>query len=123
VAEASAPYIWLGPRWGAWLEFGADHSHAAFQRVADWLQAELGAVVVEALPSQDDDAKEYLWMQVGQARLLLMRKVGCGVGLGAERPDIPLLLRIGTAFGARCRGWRWPLYRLWQRLFGGARPA
>jgi hypothetical protein len=121
VAETSAPYIWLGPRWHAWLEFGRDHSHGAFQRVADRLQSEFGAVVVEALPSLADDAKEYLWMQVGRARLLLMRKVGCGVGLSAEYPDIPLLLRIGEGFGARCRGWRWPLYRLWQRLFGRAR--
>ncbi len=120
MAGAPTPYIWLGPRWSAWLEFGPDHSRGAFLRVADRLRGEFGAVVVEALPAPAEDAKEYSWMQVGQARLLLMRKVGCGVGLGADFPDIPLLLHIGAVFGAKCRGWRWPLYRLGQRLFGGA---
>ena len=121
MADAS-PYIWLGPGWHAWLEFGPDHSPEAFRRVADGLRIEFGAVVLEAMPNPAVDGKEYLWLQVGGARLLLMRKLGCGVGLNAEYPDVPLLLRIGAAFGVECRGWRWPLYRLWRRLFGVARP-
>lgn len=120
MAGASTPYIWLGPRWSAWLEFGPDNSREVFQRVADRFRDEIGAVVVDSLPAPVEDAKEYSWMQVGQARLLLMRKVGCGVGLSADYADIPLLLHIGAVFGAQCRGWRWPLYRLWRRLFGGA---
>jgi hypothetical protein len=123
MAGAAGPYIWLGPRWDAWLEFGPDNTRAAFERVAHRLQSEFGATVVEALPNPAEDAKEYLWVQVGQARLLLMRQVGCGVGLSAAYPDLPLLLRIGAAFGASPRGWRWPLYHLWRRFAGRRRRA
>jgi hypothetical protein len=120
MAEAPAAYVWLGPRWGAWLEFGPDGSHAAFRRLAARLRDEFGAVAVEALPNPADDGKEYLWLQVGGARLLLMRNGWGGVGLGANYPDVPQLLRIAAAFGAPLRGWRWPLYRLWRRVRGQA---
>ena len=118
MVEAAAPYIWLGPRWYAWLAFGPDGSHAAFERVADRLRAEFGAVAVEALLNPAAGDKEYLWLQVGPSRLLLMRRAGCGVGLGASHPDVPQLARVGAAFGASRRGWRWPLYDLWCRLTG-----
>jgi hypothetical protein len=114
----TSPYVWLGPRWSAWLEFGPDHTSAAFQQVADRLRDEFGAVETEALPNPTDIGKEYQWLQVGSARLLLMRNDRCGVGLNAAYPDVPLLLRIGTAFGACRRGWRWPLYQLWRGLVG-----
>jgi len=118
VSQSSDPHIWLGPGWYAWLEFGPDHTHAALQQVAERLQREFGAVVVEAMPSVADEHKEYVWLQIDHARLLLMRKVGCGVGLNAQYPDVPLLLRIGEAYGAVRRGWRWPLYRAWRSLPG-----
>ena len=121
MADATLPYIWLGPAWNAWLEFGPDNSRAVFERVAQRLQNEFGAAIVEAMPNPAEDGKEYLWLQVGAARLLLMRKAGCGVGLSAAYPDLPLLLRIGTTFGATLKGWRWPFYHLWRRLIGQAR--
>jgi hypothetical protein len=54
---------------------------------------------------------------VGEARFLLMRN-HLGIALHAEYPHVPLLLRVAENFGAECRGWRWPLYRLWRRIVG-----
>jgi hypothetical protein len=115
--KPSTPYIWLGPRWYAWLEFGPDSSRAAFQQVARRVCDEFEGSVADILPGLRDEDKEYAELRVGAARLLLMRKPGLGVGLGAACPNVPLLLRIGAAFGAGCQGWRWPLYRIWRRLF------
>jgi hypothetical protein len=100
------------------LEFGPDCRHEAFTAIARRLSGALGGSVAEVLPDARDDGKEYAEVQVGSARLLLMRKPGLGVGLGASCPDVPLLLRVAALYGAECRGWRWPLYRLWRRLFG-----
>ena len=110
---AEAPYIWLGPRWYAWLEFGPGWSHAAFERLADRLCGEFGGVRAEALPNPADEGKEYLYLRFGRFELLLMRRDGW-TGLGAFYPDVPHVLRIGEAFGATRRGWRWPLYRAWR---------
>lgn len=121
MANAALPYIWLGPGWDAWLEFGPDNCRAAFERVAQRLQNDFGANIVEAMPNPAEDGKEYWWLQVGEARLLLMRKADCGVGLSAVYPDLPLLLRIGAAYGATLKGWRWPFYHLWRRLIGQPR--
>jgi hypothetical protein len=118
--EATAPYIWLGPRWYAWLEFGPDCRHDTFAAIARRVSGEFGGSISEVLPSSQDDGKEYAEVQVGSARLLLMRKPGLGIGLGASYPDVPLLLRVAALYRAECRGWRWPLYRLWQRLSGRA---
>ncbi|MFO0970601.1 MAG: hypothetical protein U0793_34110 [Gemmataceae bacterium] len=113
MANAVGPYIWLGPRWDAWLEFGPENSRARFEAIARRLKEEFGATVLEALPNPAEDGKEYVWLQVGRAAMLLMRKAGCGVGLSAGYRDLPELLRIGAAFGASRQGWRWPLYHLW----------
>jgi len=124
MAEKFAPYLWLGPRWYAWLEFGPDGRRATFLEIARRVCNAVGGSAVETLPSSRDEDKEYWQLQVGLARLLLMRKPPLGVGLGAALPDLPLLLRIGAMFGAECRGWRWPFYRLWRWLGGGgARPS
>lgn len=120
--QAMTPYIWLGPRWYAWLEFGPGGSHAEFERLAEWLCAEFGGVRAEALPNTDEQGKEYLYLRFGPSELLLMRR-NDQVGLGAFSPDVPLVIRIGAAFGASRRGWRWPLYNLWRRLAGLWRPA
>jgi hypothetical protein len=109
------PYVWLGPRWYAWLEFGPGGSHAAFERLADRLCTEFGGVRAEALPSPAEAGKEYLYLRFGPSELLLMRRDEW-IGLGAFYPDLPHVLRIGAAFGAVRRGWRWPLYRAWRWL-------
>jgi hypothetical protein len=119
VADATAPYIWLGPRWYAWLEFGPGGSHAAFECLADRLCNEFGGVRAESLANPADAGKEYLYLQFAASELLLMRLDQC-TALGAFYPDVPLVLRVGAAFGAVRRGWRWPLYRLWRALFGSA---
>jgi len=115
---ATAPYIWLGPRWYAWLEFGPDNRHATFVAIGERVAAELGGRFEEYLPNPADDGKEYAKIVVGEACLLMMRKDGIGAALGAECRDLPLLLRIAALYGAECRGWRWPLYRFWQRVVG-----
>lgn len=121
--KTSTPHIWLGRRWYAWLEFGPDSSRATLKQIAQQVCDEFGGSVTEVLPGPRDEDKEYVELSVGTARLLLMRKPGLGLGLGAGYPDVPQLLRIAVAFGAERRGWRWPLYRLWQQLFGSGRPA
>lgn len=115
---AETPYIWLGPRWYAWLEFGPGGAHAAFERLADRLCGEFGGVRTESLPNPGVQGKEYLYLRFGTSELLLMRRDG-SVGLGACYPSVPLVLRIGAAFGAVRRGWRWPLYRAWRWRIGG----
>ncbi len=119
---AATSSIWLGPRWYAWLEFGPGGSHAEFERLAERLCTEFGAVRAEALPDPAAGGKEYLYLRFGRSELLLMRRED-RVGLGAFYPDVPLLVRIGAAFGASRRGWRWPLYDLWCRLAGLRGPA
>jgi hypothetical protein len=103
------------------LEFGSG-GHAAFVRVADQLRTEFGAVVVDDLSNPDERGKEYLWLQVGPSRLLLMRREE-SVALGSFYPDVPQVVRVGAAFGARRRGWRWPLYDMWGWLVGHRGPA
>ena len=115
---AAAPYIWLGPGWYGWLEFGPDTRHATFAAIGERVAVELGGTVAEVLPNADDEGKEYAEVVVGAARLLLMRKDGLGIALGAAYPDLPLLLRIAAGVRAEDRGWRWPLYRLWRRVVG-----
>jgi len=114
--RAPVPYIWLGPRWYAWLEFGPDNRHATFMAIGKRVAVELGGTFEEYLPNPSDDGKEYAKVVVGGAFLLLMRRTGIGPALGAECHDLPLLLRIALLYGAEYRGWRWPLYRLWQRV-------
>ena len=112
------PYIWLGPRWYAWLEFGPDSRHATFMAIGKRVAAELGGTFEEYLPNPSDDGKEYAKVVVGGTCLLLMRRAGMGSALGAECRDVPLLLRVALLYGAKRRGWRWPLYRLWRRVAG-----
>src|SRR5262245_13558133 len=88
--EATTPYIWLGPRWHAWLEFGPDNRHATFMVIGEWVASELGGRLDEYLPDPSDDGKEYAKIMVGEACLLLMRKAGFGSALGAEYRDLPL---------------------------------
>lgn len=116
--QATTPYVWLGPGWHAWLEFGPDNCHATFVAIGERVARELGGTVVETLPNPSDEGKEYAEVVAGKARLLLMRKKPFGVALGAEYQDVPLLLRIAAMFQAERRGWRWPLYRLWQQIVG-----
>ena len=120
--KTTAPYVWLGPRWYAWLEFGPDGRHDAFTAIARRSSDEFGGSISKVGPNSQDDGKEYAEVQVGAARLLLMRKPGLGIGLGAsDYPDVPLLLRpVAALYRAECRGWRWPVYQLWQRLSGRA---
>lgn len=113
----STPYIWLGPGWYAWLELGPDFRHATFTAIAERVTQEFGGSISEVLPNPADDGKEYAELQIGTARLLLMRKPELGIGLGAAYADVPLLLQIGATFHAQRRGWRWPFY--WLRQLAG----
>jgi hypothetical protein len=114
--QTTRPYIWLGPRWYAWLEFGSDNRHTTFIALGERVAAELGGTLDVYFPNSADEGKEYAQIVVGSATLLLMRKSGLGAALGAAYRDLPLLLRIASRYDAQFRGWRWPLYRLWQRV-------
>lgn len=116
MAAATTPYIWLGPRWYAWLEFGPDNRHATFAAIGERAARDLGGTVAEVLPNTHDEGKEYAEIVVGASRLLLMRKEGLGVALGAAYADLPLLLRIAASVQAEYRGWRWALYWVWRRI-------
>jgi hypothetical protein len=107
-----APYIWLGSRWYAWLEFGPGGSHATFEQLAERLCAQFGGVRAESLPNPAQNGKEYQYRRFGSSELLLMRR-DQWVALGAFYPDVPQVLRIGAALGATRCGWRWPLYDAW----------
>lgn len=124
---ASEAYLWMGPSrlgdWNIWLEFPADMmSHEAMVEIADRLGRDFGAVVTERYPEPHfDEGKEYWRLGVGSTNLLLMRKPpDCPVGLSVTEGDIGLIVRIGQAWGVtRFVGWRWRLWWVWRRLFGG----
>jgi hypothetical protein len=109
----SAPYVWLGPGWYAWLVFGPDDSPDAFRRIVRRVCDDSGGVAHDAPPGAN--GTEYTEVRVGAVRLLLVRKPGVGVSLGAGWADLPLLLRVGATFGAGRRGWRWLLVPLLAR--------
>jgi hypothetical protein len=120
----SDPYLWMGGSrrggWNAWLEYPAGvTSHADLVEVAERLRRDFGAVIIEQYPERpSDDSKEYLWLRIGSATLMLMRKPPhCPVGLCVESGDVGLLVRIGRAWGVqRFVGWRWRLWRALRRL-------
>ena len=94
--------------------FGPGNRHATFTAVGARVARELGGTFAELLPNPSDGGKEHAEIVVGEARFLLMRKDPLGISLGVGYPHVPLLLRIAAGVGAECRGWRWPLYRLWR---------
>ncbi len=121
MAVNSEPYFWMGPGRGgrnAWLEFPAATSHAALVEVAERLRRDFGAVVIERFPEgATEDSREYWWLRIDSATLMLMRNNS--VGLSVESGDVGLLVQIGRAWGVqRFVGWRWKLWRAWRRLAG-----
>lgn len=85
---------------------GRPNQHATFAAIGERVARELGGTLAETLPNATDEGKDYAEVVVGEARLLLMRKAGLGMALGAAYPDLPLLLRIAAIFQADYRGWR-----------------
>jgi hypothetical protein len=95
-------------------------SHWALVQIAERLCRDFGAVVTERYPEPHfDEGKEYWWLQIGSATLMVMRKPpDCPVGLTVTDGDIELLVRIGRTWGVtRFVGWRWHLWWTWRRLF------
>jgi hypothetical protein len=111
---APGGHVRLGPGWYAWLAFGTDDSPDAYRRITRLLAEDFGGAVT-ATPSRDEET-EFSEVRVGAARFLLVRRAGAGVSLGADRADLPVLLRIATAYGAKPVGWRWHLYRVLSRI-------
>jgi hypothetical protein len=115
------PYVWMGRGWSGSLELTRDTSHAALVAVAERLCREFGGVVTERSPEGAAEGyKEYWWVSVSGARLLLMRKPPqVPVGLSAEPEHVEVLLGIARAWGVvRLLGWRWWAWRVWRRLAG-----
>jgi hypothetical protein len=126
MATVDGPYLWMGrglrSGWNAWLEYPAGAtSHADLVEVADRLNRDFGAVVIERLPeSPREEGKEYWRLRVGSDVLMLMRKPpGMPVGLCVESGNVELLVRIGREWGIeRFVGWRWRLWRASRWLAG-----
>jgi len=112
MADVVYPSLSLMPHGEAWLEFGPGGDRPEFEQIAERLRREFGATATE---SRRFTEKDYLYLNVEGAELLLMWKAGLGTGLSATRADLPILLRVADAYDAPCRGWRWHLYRLTHR--------
>jgi hypothetical protein len=104
----STPYLSLGPRGYAWLEWGPECGRDGFEQIRCRLRDEFGAVTFDSLGF---GSKEYHWLRMEEAELLLMWKDTLGPGLGTELAGLPHLLRVAKAFRAVDRGWRMRLYR------------
>jgi hypothetical protein len=112
------PYFGLaryGRNWVPSIHFSRSRDRAEFLRLADSLCRDHGGTVVERYGSDDEDAKEYWTIAVGESRWLLMR---CfyphGISLDSDRPaDLPAFEAIARAVGARPVGWRyrWAAFR------------
>jgi hypothetical protein len=40
--QSTAPYVWLGKGWYAWLEFGPDNRHASFAAIGERVEHSMG---------------------------------------------------------------------------------
>lgn len=105
----------LTREWVACLSFDRGDREALVE-VAAWLGREFGAVVTERYGGSQEWAKEYWWLRIAGAELLLLRKDG--LSLGGDRRHNDLVVSIARAFGARFAGWRWRVWQLWRRLRG-----
>jgi len=113
--QTPAAYIWLRPGWYPWLEFGLDNPDATVTAIRERVESELGGRFEKYYPNDPEEGTEYYSIFLGKTWLLLDSKNGRVAGFGADWRDIPLMLRIAALYGAERRGWRWLLYRLWQR--------
>lgn len=106
------PYLWMGHRFGVWIELTSDDSHAALESVAAELFRQSHATVIEQYPlGYHDGAKEYWTLQIGRHQFMLMRLQGAGIALGAEKNERNALIQIARELGVTKRvGWRWWLW-------------
>src|SRR5262245_33909902 len=119
--QTPTPYVWIGRGRFAWLVFGPDNPHATRTVITERVTSELGARVEDYDPNDPEDGTEYAHIFVGNKIMLgLESKNGIVARIGADAngPCMPFLLRLAALYGAEGRGWRWRLYRLWQRLIG-----
>ena len=119
----ATPYIWLGPGWYPRLEFGPDNPDATVTALRERVVYQLGWRFEEYHPNDPEEGTDYYAIFAGKSWMLLDSKGGRVAGFGADWRDIPHLLRIADLYGAERRGWRWPLYWLWQRFGGSSQDA
>ena len=92
-----APYIWLGPGWYPWLEFGPDNPDATVAAIRERVVSELGGRFEEYHPNDPVEGTQYYSIFVGKTWLLLDSKDGRVPRIGADWRDIPL---TSSAIGA-----------------------
>lgn len=109
-AKHEPPYLWMGPRFGVWLEMTSDDSHEALDVIVAQLIERFTAKVVEEYPpGVHDGDKEYIALAIDGQQFMLMRLPCIGTGLSGQNTDA--LISIASELGITKRvGWRWWLW-------------
>jgi hypothetical protein len=102
------PYLWMGPKFGVWLELSTDDSQAELEAFGNRLCEQFSAKVIEKYPEGRHCGDEDYWtLLIGDQEFLLMRQRYAGLALGT-RNATSALVQIAKQLGVTKRvGWRW----------------
>jgi hypothetical protein len=116
----STPEIWLELGWYPSLKLDPENPDVTVSALRERVVSTLGWRFEEYHPNDPNEGTRYYSIFPPKSWMVLTIKKGEVASVGADWRDIPLLLRIADLYGAKRRGWRWPLY--WLRYgLGGKR--
>lgn len=112
MGRVEPPYFGLaryGREWVPSIVFTRSRDRSEFLRLAEWLCRDFGGEVVERYGGEDEDAKEYWTIRVGESRWMLSRCFyPVGISLDSDHgPDLPTFETIAREVAARPVGWRY----------------